>query len=121
VPLSEGRERRDVWVHARHEACLVRWHARVARDAGRLVTTMVLMPLVLLPTLGIAALAGEGAVLPVLGLALIAIAALMWTHPYATPQTVRLVGGRASIALARGGAALLAAAGTAAMVAGLAR
>jgi hypothetical protein len=119
VTLVEGRERRDVSVHAKHEASLVRWHARVARSGPRVVTILVFAPLLLLASVGVAALAGRGAVLAIVGLAVIGIASVVWKHPYATPQTMRIVGVRTSITLVRVGAALLAVGGIAALIAGL--
>lgn len=105
--LAEGLQRRTMTVHADHEASFLAWHARVARDTPRFVTTIAFMPLALLAALGVAALVGRPAIALVLGLALIALAVFMWMHPYATPQTVRLIGVRRSIALARAGALLL--------------
>ena len=119
VTLSEGRQRRDVAVHAAHEGVLVEWHARAARDTPRFVTVMVFTPLVLLTALGLAALVGRGATLVVLGVALLALGAFMWTHPYATPLTVRLVGVRRSIALVRAATAVVIIGGAVASVAGL--
>jgi len=120
VTLSQGRERRSVPVHTAHESALVEWHARVAHHTPRLVMTLAFAPLVLLAALGLAALISRGTVFFVLGLALIALAAHMWTHPYATPQTVRLVGVRRSIALVRALAVPLGLGGLVAIVVGLA-
>ncbi len=117
VRLAEGRERRTVTVHAAHEASFLAWHARVVRHTRRFVTTIAFAPLVLLAVLGVAGLAGRPAVALVLGLALSALALYMWTHPYATPQTVRLVGVRRSIALARAAALLLGVVGLLAAIA----
>jgi hypothetical protein len=119
VTLAQGRERRAVTVHPAHEASLVAWHARATNDTQRFVTTIAFTPLVLLGALGLAALVGRGATFLVLGLALIALAAFMWAHPYATPLTVRLVGVQRSIFLVRAATALLAAGGIAASIAGL--
>jgi hypothetical protein len=119
VTLREGRERRDVTVHPEHEAALVAWHARVASDTQRFVTTLVFTPLVLLAAVGLAALVSRASTFVVLGLALIALSAFMWAHPYATPQTVRLVGVRRSITLVRAATAVLAAGGAFAVAAGI--
>jgi len=108
-----------VAVHAAHEASLVAWHARATRDVQRFVMTMVFTPLVLLAALGLAALIGRWATWLVLGLALMALAAFMWTHPYATPLTVRLVGVRRSVTLVRAASVLVAIGGVSASVAGL--
>jgi hypothetical protein len=115
--LAEGRERRTVTVHAAHEAPFLAWHARVASDTPRFVMTIAFTPLVLLVAVGVAALVGRPAVALVLGLAATALAVVMWTHPYATPQTVRLVGVRRSIALARAGALLMGLVGLVAAIA----
>jgi len=117
VPLAEGRQRRTVTVHAAHEAPFLAWHARLVSDTPRFVTTIAFTPLVLLAALGLAALVGRPAIALVLGLALTALAVFMWVYPYATPQTVRLVGVRRSIALARAGALLLGVVGLLAAIA----
>lgn len=119
VTLSAGRERRTVPVHAAHEASLVAWHARATREARRFVTTMVLAPLAVLAAVGLAALVSRAMAFAVIGLAIIALAAYAWTHPYATPQTVRLIGVRRSIALVRLVSVPLGLAGLVAMIAGL--
>jgi hypothetical protein len=107
----EGRERRAVPVHAAHEAQLVEWHARVARDTPRVVMTLAFTPLVLVAVVTLAVVLGGGMLLAVLGLLLTALGAFMWAHPYATPQTIRFLGVRRSVALARAFALLLAVGG----------
>jgi hypothetical protein len=111
VTLQEGRGRRDVVVHPEHEAALAAWHARAAADGQRFVTTVAFTPLALLAAVGIAALVSRASTFVVLGLALIALSAFIWTHPYATPLTVRLLGVRRSITLVRVLAAVVAAGG----------
>jgi hypothetical protein len=58
-------------------------------------------PLFILAAVGLAALVSRASTFIILGLALVALAAFMWAHPYATPQTVRLLGVRRSITLVR--------------------
>ncbi len=116
ITLGEGRVRRDVTVHPEHEADLVAWHARLVRDTPRFVTIFAFTPLLLLAAIGLAALVSRSAVLVVLGLWLIGFAAFVWSHPYATPLTIRLVGVRRSVALARGLTAVLATGGVIALL-----
>lgn len=120
VTLHEARERREVPVHPEHEASLLAWHARVTRDTQRFVTVVAFTPLALLAFVGLAALVNPASIFVALGLSLIALATFLWAHPYATPQTVRLLGVRRSIVLARGLTAMLAVGGTIALLAGAA-
>ena len=119
VTLIEGRARRPVAVHSAPEASLAAWHARVASDTPRFVATMAFAPLILLAAIGLAALVSRTLTSVVLGLALVALAAFVWRHPYATPLTVRLLGVRRSVRLVRAAAVVLAIGGFAAAVAGL--
>jgi len=119
LPVA-GRERRTVAVHAAHEAALAAWQARVSSDSQHFVTAMALSPLVVLGAVGFAALVSRGASFVVLGLSMISLAAYMWAHPYATPQTVDLVGVRRSIVLVRVLAVALGLGGALAVVAGFA-
>jgi hypothetical protein len=120
VTLTQGRERRVVTVHAEHEAALVEWHGRVVSDTPRFVLTMVIAPLAVFAVVGLAAFLSRTLTFVLLGLALIALAAYMWAHPYATPQTVRLVGVRRSIAIVRIAVVPIALGGVVAAIAGLA-
>jgi hypothetical protein len=101
VALHEGKQRHDVLVHPAHEASLVGWHARVAGDTPRFVTIVAFTPMLLLAAVGVAALVSRASTLVVVGLAVIALAAFIWRHPHATPQTVRLLGVRRSITVVR--------------------
>lgn len=120
VTLAEGRQRHVHAVHAAHEAALRDWHGRVVSDTPRFVTTMVIAPAVVFAAVGVAAVVSRALAFVLLGVALIALAAYMWANPYATPQTVRLVGVRRSIALVRLAAVPLALGGVVATIAGLA-
>ena len=120
VTLRQGKERRDVFVHAAHQSSLVDWHARAVNEAQRFVTIVAFAPLFILAAVGLAALVSRRSTPVIIGLALIALAALMWRHPFATPQTVRLMGVRRSIIVVRALTALMALAGTVALGAGLA-
>ena len=119
VTLRDGKARRDAFVHAVHEESLVAWHARAVRETPRLVTIVAFMPLLVLPALGLAAMVGRASTFVVLGLVLVALSALMWRHPYPTPQTVQLLGVRRSVAVIRVITALVALGGGVVLAAGL--
>jgi hypothetical protein len=118
VTLMQGREALRVAVHPEHEEALLRWYARVVADSPSFVTIMAFAPLFLLPAIGLAALVSRRAVIPTLAVTLVVLAAFVWTHPYATPQTVRLLGVRRSITVVRAIAILVGLVAIAALLVG---
>lgn len=99
--LRRGREQQSVAVHPEHETSVLDWHAFALRHEASLVLRMTLRPLVLLASIGLAALVDKRLIPVVAGLAIAWVATTIWRFPFATPQTVGLLGIRRSVTLAR--------------------
>jgi len=111
VVLGKGLQSRRVGVHPEHEALLREWDARARAFELPLVMALAFLPFILIGVFGLAALIAPWLAVPLACVGFVGMAIVIWRHPYATPQTVALLGVQRSIAVARGGALLILALG----------
>ena len=117
MALSSGV--RDAWVHPEHQAMVQAWMSRSSTGGQRLILFAVVVPFGLVALLAVVAAMNRALLVPTGGIALLAMAGFMYRHPFATPQTVRLIGLRRSIVSARIGAAIVAIVGAGLLAASL--
>lgn len=119
-PLMSGLQWTELDVHARHEAELRRFLARLRARGRRFLSLLGLcvagLVAAYLMLFGVEAAGGDASLVEDLGSAAtsafsLALAVVLWRHPFATPATNRLLGIRGAIRLVRVLAALLAAGG----------
>lgn len=108
----------QVFVHPEHAALVQQWRAAESKYGGPFVLIVVFAPLGILAFVGITALVSPALLLPAIGFLLLAIAALIARFPFATTQTVNLLGLRRSIIIVRIGAAIIGALGLLLLVEG---
>ena len=117
--LERGPRREFVYVHREHAAAVAAWHTALASAEPSLTTGFALLPLALLAVIGITATVSWRLVTPLVGLLLVALAVVVWRHPFATAQTVTLLGIRRSVVLARSLAGALVVVGSLAIAIGI--
>ena len=105
--LRNGREHRFVIVHPEHEERVIDWHNFVLTHQASLVLRLALLPLVLLAVIGLASLVNSRLIPIAVGVVVVCVAATVWRFPFATPQTVSLLGVRRSVSISRALAVVL--------------
>ena len=107
IEVGERRDRALLTVHPEHEPLVRHWIAEEAAHGDRFVMVVVFTPFILLALVGLAALLNRQLIVPVIGLAIVALAAFMARFPFPTPQTVQLLGLRRSLFLVRVGIGII--------------
>lgn len=95
-------------VHPEHRAETVEFFERAQREWSRALIAIVSLSVLLMFAVPLSILLGSELLTVILaGVGSVAIAVLVWRYPFPTPQTIRWLGIRRSVAVARGAALVL--------------